>query len=39
MLYDKKIIAIGTPDEIKNSDNSIVRQFTSGDAKGPITKK
>ena len=39
MLYDKKIIAIGTPDEIKNSDNSIVRQFITGDAKGPITKK
>ena len=37
MLYDRRIIAIGTPDEIKNSDNPIVRQFISGDAKGPIT--
>jgi phospholipid/cholesterol/gamma-HCH transport system ATP-binding protein len=37
MLYDKKIIAIGTPDEIKNSDSGIVRQFISGEAKGPIT--
>jgi phospholipid/cholesterol/gamma-HCH transport system ATP-binding protein len=39
MLYDRKIIAVGTPDEIRNSDNSIVRQFISGDANGPITKK
>lgn len=39
MLYDKKIIEIGTPEEIKNSKNSIVRQFISGEAKGPITNK
>lgn len=37
MLYDRKIIAIGTPDEIKNSDNPVVRQFITGDSKGPIT--
>lgn len=37
MLYDRKIIAVGTPDEIKNSDNEIVRQFISGSAEGPIT--
>jgi phospholipid/cholesterol/gamma-HCH transport system ATP-binding protein len=37
MLYDKRIIAIGTPDEIKNSDNEIVKQFVSGNAEGPIT--
>ncbi len=39
MLYDRKIIAIGTPDEIKKSDNPIVKQFITGEAKGPITKK
>lgn len=39
MLYDKKIIAIGTPDEIKESDNPIVKQFITGAAKGPITQK
>ncbi|MFH1837796.1 MAG: ABC transporter ATP-binding protein [Candidatus Omnitrophota bacterium] len=37
MLYDKHIITVGTPDEIKNSDNPIVRQFISGSAEGPIT--
>jgi phospholipid/cholesterol/gamma-HCH transport system ATP-binding protein len=37
MLYDRKIIAVGTPDEIKNSDNPTVRQFITGDSKGPIT--
>lgn len=39
MLYDRKIIATGTPEDIKNSDNGIVRQFISGDAKGPITMR
>ena len=37
MLYDKRIIATGTPEEIKHSDNSIVKQFIHGEAKGPIT--
>ncbi len=37
MLYDGKIIATGTPDEIKNTDNPIVRQFITGAAHGPIT--
>jgi len=37
MLYDKKIIAIGTPDEIKNSDNRVVQQFINGESEGPIT--
>ncbi|MGB2650745.1 MAG: ABC transporter ATP-binding protein [Candidatus Omnitrophota bacterium] len=39
MLYDKHIIEIGTPDEIQNSDSSIVKQFITGSAEGPITKK
>jgi len=39
MLYDKHIIAIGTPEEIKNSDNPVVQQFINGDAEGPITRK
>ncbi|MFH1305578.1 MAG: ABC transporter ATP-binding protein [Candidatus Omnitrophota bacterium] len=37
MLYEGKIIATGTPDEIKNSRNEIVKQFITGSAKGPIT--
>ncbi|MCK5451050.1 MAG: ABC transporter ATP-binding protein [Candidatus Omnitrophica bacterium] len=36
MLYDKKIIAVGTPEEIENSDNPIVKQFVTGAAEGPI---
>lgn len=36
MLYEGKIIEIGTPDEIKNTSNPIVRQFITGSAKGPI---
>ena len=37
MLYDRQIIAIGTPDEIKNSKDPVVQQFINGDAEGPIT--
>jgi phospholipid/cholesterol/gamma-HCH transport system ATP-binding protein len=36
MLYEGKIIAEGTPEEIKNTDNEIVQQFIHGRAKGPI---
>jgi phospholipid/cholesterol/gamma-HCH transport system ATP-binding protein len=37
MLYEGKIIAQGTPDEIKNTTDPIVRQFITGAAHGPIT--
>ena len=37
MLYDGKIIANGTPDEIKDTANPIVLQFITGAAHGPIT--
>jgi phospholipid/cholesterol/gamma-HCH transport system ATP-binding protein len=37
MLYQGKIIAVGTPGEIKNSKNQVVEQFISGNADGPIT--
>ncbi len=37
MLYRGKIITIGTPDEIKNTKDPIVKQFITGAAKGPIT--
>ncbi len=36
MLYQGSIIAVGAPDEIKNTDNAIVRQFITGSAVGPI---
>ncbi len=38
MLYKGKIIEVGTPEEIKDSPNPIVRQFITGSAVGPITK-
>ncbi len=37
MMYQGKIIEIGTPDEIRNSINPIVKQFITGSATGPIT--
>lgn len=39
MLYEGKIIATGTPQEIKSTDNPIVRQFVTGSAVGPITER
>ena len=36
MLYQGKIVECGTPDEIKNSSNEIVRQFITGKITGPI---
>jgi len=38
MLYDGKIIAVGTPDEIKNTKDPVVAQFITGASKGPITE-
>jgi phospholipid/cholesterol/gamma-HCH transport system ATP-binding protein len=36
MMYDGKIVFEGTPDEVKNSRDGIVRQFVEGRAEGPI---
>ncbi|MCE5193977.1 MAG: ABC transporter ATP-binding protein [Nitrospiraceae bacterium] len=37
MLYLGEIIETGTPEQIKNTENPIVRQFVTGSAVGPIT--
>jgi phospholipid/cholesterol/gamma-HCH transport system ATP-binding protein len=37
MLYKGEIQEIGTPDEIRNTVNPIVKQFITGSAVGPIT--
>ena len=36
MLHEGKIIEIGTPEEIRNSNNPYVQQFILGKAEGPI---
>lgn len=36
MLHQGKIIFVGTPSEVKSSDNPIVQQFIQGKAEGPI---
>ena len=38
MLFNGKIIAQGTPQEIQNTTHPIVHQFINGLAKGPITE-
>src|ERR1700679_2987051 len=36
MIYDGKIIEIGTPDEIKKSKNPYIVQFVTGSVEGPM---
>ncbi|MBS1115487.1 MAG: transporter, ATP-binding protein [Nitrospirae bacterium] len=36
MLYEGEIIQTGSPDEIKNAENPVVKQFITGSAVGPI---
>jgi phospholipid/cholesterol/gamma-HCH transport system ATP-binding protein len=36
LLYQGRVIACGTPDEIRASDDEIVQQFITGRAHGPI---
>lgn len=36
MLYEGKILEIGTPEQIQNTKNPIVHQFVSGSSSGPI---
>jgi phospholipid/cholesterol/gamma-HCH transport system ATP-binding protein len=36
MLYEGRIIEVGTPQEIRESQNGVVQQFTQGKAEGPI---
>jgi len=38
MMYQGKIIAEGTPDEVQSTDHPVVHQFINGLAKGPITE-
>ena len=38
MLYKGEIIERGTPEEIRNTSNEIVRQFIQGEVEGPITR-
>ncbi len=37
MMYNGKIVQIGTPDEIRNTRDPVVRQFITGSAMGPMT--
>ncbi len=37
MLYAGKIIEVGNPEQIRNTQNPIVKQFITGAAVGPIT--
>ncbi len=36
MLYRGRIIEVGSPDEIRNTSNPVVRQFIEGNTEGPM---
>ena len=36
MLYEGRVLEVGTPHEIKNSKNPMVQQFINGSPDGPI---
>ena len=38
ILFKGKLVEIGTPEEIKNSQNPVVKQFINGEPEGPITE-
>ena len=38
ILFKGKIVEIGTPEEIKRSENPVVKQFINGEPEGPITE-
>ncbi|MEO2082717.1 MAG: ATP-binding cassette domain-containing protein [Desulfurobacteriaceae bacterium] len=38
ILFNGKIVEMGTPEEIKGSENPVVKQFINGEPEGPITE-
>ncbi|MBI4353249.1 MAG: ABC transporter ATP-binding protein [Candidatus Omnitrophica bacterium] len=38
MMYQGKIVQMGVPEEIRNTQDPVVRQFITGSAAGPITE-
>jgi len=36
MLYQGKVVAVGTPEETRNTTNPLVKQFVTGSSVGPI---
>ncbi len=38
ILFNGKIVEIGTPEEIRESANPVVKQFINGEPEGPITE-
>ncbi len=39
MLYEGRMVQVGTPEEIKNSTDPVVQQFVTGSSHGPIQMK
>ena len=39
MLYEGRIVDVGTPDDIQNTKNPVVHQFITGSSQGPIKMK
>ncbi len=39
MIYNRRLVEIGTPEEVQHSRSDFVRQFVTGNANGPLTEK
>jgi phospholipid/cholesterol/gamma-HCH transport system ATP-binding protein len=37
MLYKGKVVEVGTPEQIKNTKNDLVKQFVEGNPEGPVS--
>jgi len=38
MLEDQRVVTIGTPEQMRNSEMPVIRQFVRGEAVGPLTE-
>ncbi|ADU96977.1 ABC transporter related protein [Thermovibrio ammonificans HB-1] len=38
ILFNGRVVEVGTPEEIRNSKNPVVKQFINGEPEGPITE-
>lgn len=38
MVHDQRVVAVGTPDQMRTMDSPLVRQFVHGEPAGPLTE-
>jgi len=38
MIHDHRVVALGTPEQMRTIDSPVVRQFVNGEPAGPLTE-